>query len=38
MILRKYPLLRMTFLYSPYDISKITSKPERYIENNLPPE
>jgi len=36
MKLRTYPPLRMTFLYSPYDIWKITSKPEWYLENNLP--
>jgi len=28
----------MAFLYSPYDIWKITSKPEWYLENNLSPE
>ena len=35
MILRKLSPLRMTFIYSPYDIWKITSKPEWFLENNL---
>ena len=36
MILRKYPPHLMTVLYSPYDIWKLTSKPEWHIENNTP--
>ena len=36
MILRKYPLLRMTVLNSPYNIWKLTSKHEWHLENNLP--
>ena len=38
MILRKWPTLRLWILYSPYNIWKITSKPEWYLENNLPTE
>ena len=38
MILRKCPPLRMTVLYSPYDIWKLTSKPEWHLENNHPSE
>ena len=38
MILWKLPHLRMTFLYSYYEIWKITSNPEGYLENNHLPE
>ena len=38
MILRNLPLFRMTFFYSPYDIWKITLKPEWYLQNNHSPE